>query len=152
MAARTFFRYFPTKEHLLYQGEADWIRDFLDIYPTQPATLSDLEAMRVTLIALTPHFAKKRRSLQLYRRAVESSPTLRGLEQIHYQEDANILAQAIAARRGRRQVDEGCILSASVGLLIYRRAQDIWLDGPANTSLSRVVTKQFKALERQLAL
>jgi AcrR family transcriptional regulator len=150
VATRTFFRYFPTKEHVLYQGEADWIREFLDVYPAQPTTLSDLEAMRVTLVGLTPNVEKSRRSMQLYQRAVDSSPTLRGLEQVHYEQDAGILAQAIAARRGRRRVDEACVLFASVGLLAYRRAVELWLAGPANGSLGKVITQEFELLESQL--
>jgi AcrR family transcriptional regulator len=151
VATRTLFRYFPTKEHILYHGEEDWIHDFVGTYPTQPATLSDLDAMRATLVSLTPHFAKSRQSLLLYRRAVASSPALRGREHDHQEQIIAILAQAIAARRRRRAADEACVLVASVGLLTYLRAQDRWLAGPTNGSLARAITKEFKLLYSQFS-
>jgi AcrR family transcriptional regulator len=151
VATRTLFRYFPTKEHVLYHGEQDWINDFVDKYLAQPATLSDLEAMRVTLVSLTPHVAKSRQSMLLYKRALESSPTLRGREHVHQEEIVAIMAQAVATRRGTRRVDEGCRLFACVSLLTYRRAQDLWLAGPANGSLGRVITKEFKLLYTQVS-
>lgn len=151
VATRTLFRYFPTKEHILYHGEEDWIHDFVGIYPTQPATLSDLDAMRATLVSLTPHFAKARQSLLLYRRAVKSSPALRGREHAHQEQTIAILAQAVAIRRGRRGADEACVLVASVGLLTYIRAQDQWLAGPANGSLARAITKEFRLLYSQFS-
>jgi AcrR family transcriptional regulator len=151
VATRTFFRYFPTKEHALYHGEQDWIQHFVDVYPTQPKTLDDLEAMRVTLVGLTPQLAKARQALLLYQRAVDSSPTLRGREQVHHDETSAVLAQAIASRRGRHQADEACLLLACVGLLAYRRAVELWLAGPAKGSLGRAITKEFKLLRAQFS-
>jgi hypothetical protein len=107
--------------------------------------------MRLTLVGLTPRFAKQRQSLLLYRRAVKSSPALRGREQVHQEQTVAIVAQAVAARRGRRAADEACVLVASVGLLTYLRAQDCWLAGPANGSLARAITKEFKVLYSQFS-
>jgi len=151
VATRTLFRYFPTKEHILYYGEEDWVHDFVDTYPTQPGTLSDLEALWVTLVGLTPRFAKSRQSLLLYRRAVKSSPALRGREHDHQEGTIAILAQAVAARRGRRKTDEASVLVASVGVLAYLRAQDQWLAGPANGSLARAINKEFNLLYSQFS-
>ena len=146
VSTRTFFRYFPTKEHVLYHGEHDWVQAFIDIYPTQPDTLSDLEAMRVTLESLAVRLGKSRRSMLLYQQAVDSSPTLRGHEQDHQSQDIEILARAIAKRRGRTGPDEACTLLAAVTLLVYRRALDLWLAGPPTGSLAKAITKQFRLL------
>jgi AcrR family transcriptional regulator len=146
VSTRTFFRYFPTKEHVLYHGEHDWVQAFIDIYPTQPDTLSDLEAMRVTLESLATRLGKSRRSMLLYQQAVDSSPTLRGREQDHQLQDTEILARAVAERRGRTRPDEACTLLAAVTLLVYRRALDLWLAGPPTGSLAKAITKQFKLL------
>jgi AcrR family transcriptional regulator len=146
VSTRTFFRYFATKEHVLYHGEHDWVQAFIDIYPTQSDTLSDIEAMRVTLESLASRLGKSRRSMLLYQQAVDSSPTLRGHEQAHQLQDTEILARAIAVRRGRSGPDEACILLAAVTLLVYRRALDLWLAGPPTGSLAKAINKQFKLL------
>lgn len=101
VSTRTFFRYFPTKEDVLYHGERDWVQTAIDAYPAQPTTLNDLDAMRVTLETLAPRLEKSHRALGLYQRAVESSPTLRSSEHDHQRESTDVLAQAIATRRGQ---------------------------------------------------
>jgi AcrR family transcriptional regulator len=146
VSTRTFFRYFATKEHVLYHGEHDWVQAFIDILPTQPDTLSDIEAMRVTLESLASRLGKSRRSMLLYQQAVDSSPTLRGHEQAHQLQDTDILARAIAKRRGRTGPDEACTLLAAVTLLVYRRALDLWLTGPPTGSLAKAINRQFKLL------
>jgi AcrR family transcriptional regulator len=151
VSTRTFFRYFPTKEDVLYHGERDWVQTVLDAYPKKPATLNDLDAMRVTFEDLAPELGKSRRSLALYQRAVDSSPTLRGSEQDHQHESTAVLAQAIATRRGQSTPDEGCSLLAAIAMLTYRRALDIWLNGSGAATLATVITKEFKLLAEQLA-
>jgi AcrR family transcriptional regulator len=150
VSARTFFRYFPTKESLLFFGEHDWIQSFAKELPRQPKSLSDLDALCATITSNTPGLVRRRQGLLLFVRSVASSRTLRGLDHDHQQENTRVLAQAIATRRGRRTPDEGCTLLAAIALMAYRRALDIWLAGPANADLATVITKEFKLLSQQL--
>jgi AcrR family transcriptional regulator len=150
VSARTFFRYFPTKESLMFFGEHDWIQSYAEELPLQPKELSDLEALRATITSHTPRLIRRRQSLLLFVRAVASSRTLRGLDHDHQLENTRVLAEAIATRRGQRNPDEGCTLLAAVTLLAYRRALEIWLAGPASTDLAKVITKEFKLLSQQL--
>ncbi len=149
VSARTFFRYFPTKESVLFLGERLWLESFAEVYPTQPRSLSDIDAMCTTLIELAAPVARNRRSLQLYEKAVASSTVLRGREQDHRYEDVGTMAGAIALRRGLPGVDEGCVLLAAVGLVTYRRALDSWLDGPGGVDLGDVIVEEFRILEAQ---
>jgi AcrR family transcriptional regulator len=150
VSARTFFRYFPTKESLLFFGEHDWIQSYAEELPRQPKELSDLDALCATITSHTPRLIRRRQSLLLFVRAVASSRTLRGLDHDHQQQNTRLLAQAIATRRGQRNPDEACTLLAAVTLLAYRRALDIWLAGPASTDPAKVITKEFKLLSQQL--
>jgi AcrR family transcriptional regulator len=150
VSARTFFRYFPTKESLMFSGEHDWIQSYAEELPRQPASLSDLDALCAIITDNTPRLVRRRQSLLLFVRSVASSRTLRGLEHDHQEENTRVLAEAIAARRGRRTPDEGCTLLAAVGLLAYRRALDIWLAGPASADLAKVITREFKLLSEQV--
>jgi AcrR family transcriptional regulator len=151
VSARTFFRYFPTKESVLFLGERDWVTSFADAYLVQPRSLSDVDAMCATIVDLARPMAKGRRGLQLYDRAVASSVALRGREQDHRTDDAATMAEAIAARRGLPAVDEGCILLATVGIAIYVRALDSWLAGPASHDLGRIIEEEFRILEHQFS-
>ncbi len=148
VSARTFFRYFPTKESVLFLGEPEWLQSFAEVYPAQPRALGDVDAMCTTLTELASGLLRGRRAMQLYQRAVASSATLRGREQDHRQEDVTNMAAAIAVRRGLREVDESCLLLASIGLVTYWRAIDVWLNGPGGTDLRTVIVDEFNHLAR----
>lgn len=149
VSARTFFRYFATKESLLFFGEHDFIQSYAEELPQQPQELSDLDALCATIINQAPRLVRRRQSLLLFVRSVASSRTLRGLDHDHQLENTRVLAQAVAARRGKRNPDEACTLLAAVTLLAYRRALDIWLAGPASADLAKVITTEFKLLSQQ---
>ena len=146
VSARTFFRYFPTKESVLFLGERAWVESFALLYRGQPDSLSDVDAMCATLIALASGLARSRPALRLYERAVASSLTLRGREQDHQREDVEKVAEAIGARRGLTRADEACTLLAAVGVLAYRRALNAWLAGPADAELSDFIAEEFRLL------
>ncbi len=147
VSPRTFFRYFATKESVLFVGEYGWFQSFTTELLAQPASLSDIEAIRETLVHLAPGLAKIRKALVLYERAVASSPTLRGRVRDRQQEDIATVAEAIATRRGLAKPDESCGLLGALSLLVYRRAVTKWLEGPASAEPSAVVAAEFDLLQ-----
>jgi AcrR family transcriptional regulator len=151
VSGRTFFRYFPTKESVLWAGEREWVEAFVQRYPTQPRSLSDIDALCATIIELAPSLGSARRSLLRYQKAVASSVTLRGRERDHSREDIEKMVEAVAARRGLAEPDESCVLLAAVGMLAYRRALDRWLGGPAEADVAQVIADEFDALTRNFS-
>ena len=147
VSVRTFFRYFPTKDLVLFLGRYDFVQEFISGLLNQPKSASDLDAVRAAFMASTPGFAERRKALRLYERAVASSPTLRGREQDRQIEDVDAIAQAIATRRDLRVPDERCALLAATGLLAYRRALGRWLAGPAGGEFAHAVADEFALLE-----
>jgi AcrR family transcriptional regulator len=146
VSPRTFFRYFPTKESVLFVGEYGWFESFTKHYLSQPDALGCVEALRQTLIDLAPELTKIRRSLALYERAVASSPTLRGRVHDHQQQDIATLGGAIAERSGFDQPDERSSLLAAICLVAYRRCLTLWLAGPASVDPSTIIARQFDLL------
>jgi AcrR family transcriptional regulator len=142
VSARTFFRYFPTKDSVLFVGEYGWFQSLTEDFLAQPDSLSDVAALLETLLAKPP----RRRSLQLYEKAVASSPTLRGVVHDHQQEDIETLAEAIAVRGRCRQADERCRLLATVVLVTYRRALTRWIAGPTSVDARELIAKEFRLL------
>jgi AcrR family transcriptional regulator len=151
VSVRTFFRYFPLKESVMFSGKHAWIQSFAELCRAQPAALSDLDAMCAALVAATAEIDRNRRSLRLYERAVASSPTLRGLAQNHYEQDMDRVAHAIAARHGLARADRSSTLLAAVGMLIYRRALDTWLAGPPDAQLGDVIAENFRLLAEAIS-
>jgi AcrR family transcriptional regulator len=147
VAVRTFFRYFPTKESVLYVGEAEWIHNVLAELADQPASVGDLAAVRAAILAATTPMSHRRSALAKYAKAVASSPTLRGREQDYHRANAHMLAEAIAARRGVEAPDRRSTMLARISLLTYRRALDLWLGGPDTAELRDVISGEFDLLE-----
>lgn len=150
VSARTFFRYFPTKESVLYAHEHLWFQSMTEIYLAQPRSRSDIEALSATLVEFSTDLVLKRRSLQLYRRALVSSPTLRGRQQDRHVEEIDELAKAVAARRGLSSYDEGCALVAATALLTHRRALEAWLSH-RNLDLGEMISEEFEILSAQFS-
>jgi len=146
VSVRTFFRYFPNKELVLFLGRYDAIQAFAHALLDQPASSSDLDAMRAAFMTSAPGYADRRKALVLYERAVASSPTLRGNEQDRYVEDVHTLAKAISTRHGLAEPDEACKLLAAIGLLANRRALGRWLAGPASGDFAVAVAEEFDLL------
>ena len=146
VSARTFFRYFPTKESVLFFGAANWVESFERVYGEQPDSLSDIDAVCASLIEIAPRIARGRASLRLYARAVASSPTLRGRAHDLSQGYVENVARSIAARRRLARVDEATTLLAATCILTYRRAIDLWLAGPASTRLEDAIAREFELL------
>jgi AcrR family transcriptional regulator len=147
VSVRTFFRYFPTKELVLFHGRYDFMQTFATGLQAQPESVSDVEAMRAAFLASSPGFADRRKALRLYERAVASSHTLRGREQILQFDDIHTIAEAIGRRRGDAQPDEACALLAAIGLLTYRRALGRWLAGPDSGDFADLIADEFDLLE-----
>jgi AcrR family transcriptional regulator len=143
VSARTFFRYFPTKESVLWAGEYDWVQAFNTAFLDEPAELADIDAMRNAFVSAASSFARGRRFFAMYQRAVASSPTLRGRGQEHRDDNVRSLAAAIATRRQLDAADEGCWLLAALGLLVYTRTLERWLDGPTSTNLGELIDAEF---------
>jgi AcrR family transcriptional regulator len=151
VSPRTFFRYFPTKESVLFVGEYGWLQSFNKEFLAQPEELGDLEALRATLHALAPDVSKRRAALQLYEQAVASSPTLRGGVFDHQQQDIASIAGAIATRRGLDEPDLACTTLATVVLLTYRNGLMRWLAGPASADVREPIGEGFDLLLAELS-
>ena len=146
VSPRTFFRYFSTKESVLFVGEEGWVERLTSTFLSQPAALSDIEALTAALVALASGFTESRKSQLLYEKAVRTSATLRGRVHEHQLHDISMLAAAIATRRKLSEVDESCILAASIALITHRRALDRWLAGPASADPCAAIRYHFDLL------
>jgi AcrR family transcriptional regulator len=146
VSPRTFFRYFQSKEAVLFFGAYEFFASFTALYKAQPESLSEVEAMRDSFISLAPVIVRRRDALLLVDRAIASSNTLRGRQYDHQHADRKLLARAVAARRGLVHPDESCIILGIVGQAVFRRAFDVWLGGPSRRDLAEVIAAEFAVL------
>jgi AcrR family transcriptional regulator len=148
VSPRTFFRYFPTKESVVFHRDYGFMRSFATAYLEQPRSATDYEALRATFADLTVGFSALRPRIETYRAAVDSSAVLVGREQEHLADHARTVAGAIARRRGDPMPLHDAHTLAVVTLTLYQRALRRWLDGPRSIELADLVDDEFARLPR----
>src|SRR5262249_39523777 len=77
LSPRTFFRYFGTKEAVLFAGTELRRAIFLDALADQPADARPFEAIEGASRALAVHYEPDREALRTRARIVEAAPSLR---------------------------------------------------------------------------
>jgi AcrR family transcriptional regulator len=145
VSPRTFFRYFPTKESVLFFGEYDFIDAVSGVYLAQPEGASDFEAMANSFALLAPGLKRIRKRIAQYHEAVASSLVLLGRERRNHEANAEVVAKAVADRRHLPTPDDECRLLASVGMLLVERALNQWLATPSR-ALEDIIRQEFAAL------
>ncbi|GAB1814461.1 TetR/AcrR family transcriptional regulator [Mycobacterium sp. MUNTM1] len=145
VSPRTFFRYFPTKESVLFSGEYDFVASFSGVYRAQDEALSDYQAVAESFALLAPGLKRIRQRIAQYHDAVESSLTLLGRERRNHDDNIATIAAVVAQRRGLPEPDEECLLLASVSMLLLQRAMERWLL-TRGAGLDDLIRQEFSAL------
>lgn len=145
VSPRTFFRYFPTKESVLFFGEYDFIDAMSGVYLAQPEEVSDFEAMANSFALLAPSLKRIRKRIAQYHEAVASSLVLLGRERRNHEANAETVAKVIADRRQLPAPDSECRLLAAIGMLLVERALNQWLAAPGR-ALDDLIRQEFAAL------
>jgi len=146
VSPRTFFRYFPTKESVLFSGEYDFMRLFAGALMAQDPNIPEFEAICRTLVALAPRVEPLRERVRLYELAIASSMLLRGREQATLEDNINVMAAAIAERCGLEQPDESCEILSSLSHVTLRRALESWLAGSPRQTFAEFIAVEFRRL------
>jgi AcrR family transcriptional regulator len=145
VSPRTFFRYFSTKESVLFFGEYDFVDAVSGVYLAQPDEMSDFEAMANSFAVLAPGLKRIRKRIAQYHEAVASSLVLLGRERKNHEANAETVAKVIAERRGLPTPDDECRLLASVGMFLVERALNQWLATPGR-ALEDIIRQEFASL------
>ncbi|WP_216893196.1 TetR/AcrR family transcriptional regulator [Nocardia alni] len=139
---RTFFRHFPDKREVLFDGEAE-LRDAL--IQTVAEAPEDLEPFEILLCA----FRKSARNLESNRpysdprwKVIAATPALRERELAKHA----LLTDAVAEALRHRGVGNGLAdLAARTGWAAYQHAVEAWQDDPAQ-SLDEHLSRAFDDL------
>ncbi|MEV4343191.1 TetR family transcriptional regulator [Actinoplanes sp. NPDC049596] len=145
VTTRTFFRYFPDKEEILF-ADADALNEALTEELRQVSDLTDpLRAVTRTLAGHDWARLGSREALRRRDRMIASHPRLLERDLIKQQQMADGFRDAL---RGRGVDDDVAELAAGAGAQVFRMAYRRWLQGDAELS---TVTDDVMALLTRLA-
>jgi AcrR family transcriptional regulator len=138
VSARTFFRYFGSKEDVLYVERTSRQAALHAGVLAAPPSVAPLAALHVGLLAAAPSFDRDQTLLQ--ERAASRSAVLRGRQAEVVQSWEVAMADALLARGAVGDVD---VVSA-VGVAAFRTAVTRWLRDPR--PLAEHLDEVFRAL------
>jgi AcrR family transcriptional regulator len=130
VSVTTFFRYFDSKEAVVFSSEDDGLPAVRKTIVAQPRSKTDLEAAQAGLRAWLD-LGPDPDELVRHWRAMTSSYALtgRGLRAISAVQDA--ISDSLAERRGLREPDDVCRLTAAVAMATLAQAWGSWHRTPA---------------------
>jgi len=145
VSVRTFFRYFGTKEDVLFARGMD-IDALVDALAVQPPSVTPLDAIRRAYHAQPTPTPDEAAIHVLFHRAMSSSAALQGryLEGIH--EFRARLAGTLAARAGRSEPTDADVLAAMIGQTLLDHALSCWMAAGAAGDLATEVDAAFARL------
>jgi len=149
VSPRTFFRYFSSKEDVLFAAGDERLRQLLDAIASRPSGEAPLRSMRMAALSLVPEYTSDRSQLITRKRIIAETQSLRsrGLERQLGWEDA------VTDALGQRITDAGPAtielrLVAGVTTATLRAALHTWLE--AGGDLATLIDDAFDRLSRGL--
>lgn len=124
---RTFFRYFPDKREVLFDGEATVRAALTTAIADAPAKLGPLDTLLQAFRSFVPMLEGKRAYAEPRHEIISATPALHERELAKVAALADALADALVARG---VPDLRATLAARAGMAAFAHAASAWLDDP----------------------
>ncbi|OXR46013.1 putative mycofactocin biosynthesis transcriptional regulator MftR [Nocardia cerradoensis] len=127
---RTFFRHFPDKREVLFDGEADLRTTLMQAVVEAPQGLSPFEVLLRAFRESVRNLERNRPFSDPRRQVIAATPALRERELAKHAG----LTDAVAEALRQRDIDAGTAdLAARTGWAAYQHAVRAWIDDPADS-------------------
>jgi len=154
VSPRTFFRYYASKEDLLFSFpnrdrplyfiSSESFKEVLAEVLARPTPGDDLAAVSAALQAIAPSIEEYRERIAMFTTACESSAALRGRQADASRQLARWISDAMAHRRGG--ADEVSETVARVAITLFAVAVERWQASNGARSLQVCVAETFDQL------
>jgi AcrR family transcriptional regulator len=153
VSPRTFFRYFPSKEAVLFADGEDRRSALIAALAAQPADVGPLDALRAAMLDLARTYRDDRQVLVVRSRVLQASVQLRAYKAEHQRGWEEALSDELGrrARAVRRPLSRFELrLLSGVAVAALRAAVDTWIDDRRAPSLEVLVDRAFAGLAEGL--
>ncbi len=142
VSLRTFFRYFESKDDVLFAREMD-IEPFLAVLRATDPDQPPLDAFRDAYLAQPRLSAEDAAQAVLFHRAMGSSAVLQGQYVAGMEWFREQVATALAERHGGGAPDDADVLAATLGQSTLDHAYRLWLAQQGRGDLRAIVERSF---------
>jgi len=151
VSERTFFRYFSSKEDVIFPDAEQQRRHVDELLTNLPATMTVIDGMRAALRTISHEF-KESQELQLARaRLVSVTPSLQAMIVLREQEWVEALAKAIADRLELDIDDLRPELTAAVIVAAFRVVMNRWIKSGGSEDINEMLDRALAYVGEGLA-
>lgn len=144
---RTFFRYFPDKREVLFDGEAIVRATLVEAIAYAPKGLSPIEVLHRAFSEFAPVLEARRSYAKPRQDLIMATPALHERELSKLDALSASLADALSSRGIEAR---HATLAAKIGMAAFVQASQIWMDDPADGLAAQIETA-FAELKTLLA-
>lgn len=165
VARRTFFRYFDSKESLVFPHRAERLLRFVELLDATPADESPLASLRQIAQVFAKEYSQHRRQLIARQRLIDAVPALRAREREIDEDWEGAMAQAFhryfagargepdapkTASRGKEapKIDLRAKVLAGGAIGVIRATMRYWFDHNGRPDLGELGARAIDHLER----
>jgi AcrR family transcriptional regulator len=144
VSERTFFRYFPAKEDVVFPDAEERLGHMKEVVANLPQDVSLIEGLRQALTVISLEYEESREIQMMRARLVMATPSLQTFIFHREQEWVELFASAIAERLGLdHDQDMRPELTAAVVVAVFRVVMTRWIrsdgDGDIGSSLDEAL-------------
>lgn len=167
VARRTLFRYFDSKESLVFPNRAERLQRFIELLESNPVDESPLKSLRAIAQIFAKEYSQHRRQLLARQRLIESVPALRAREREIDEDWEQAMAQAFhryfesgepgalaartrprSTRLDRKKVDLRARVLAGAAIGVIRATMQYWFDHNGRPDLGELGAQAIDHLEQ----
>jgi AcrR family transcriptional regulator len=147
VSPRTFFRYFRSKEDVLF-ADADVQRGHvMDVLASQPADVPPLAALRAAALDVAAEYQRTRDAVVLRYRIISETPSLRTrLAERHHGWESAVIAELRRTGRSDGMPELTLRLTVAAVTTALRVATDVWIEQQGDADLRALVTTALDEL------
>ncbi|MDQ6726333.1 MAG: TetR family transcriptional regulator [Actinomycetota bacterium] len=151
VSPRTFFRYFGSKEDVLF-ADADVQRAHLmDVLASLPPELPPLRALQAAVLEVAGDYEDQRDALLLRHRIVAATPSLHGrVADRHHCWESEVIAELRRSGRGAGMSELTLRLSVAAATTALGVATDVWIEGKGEGDLRALLSEALDRLRAGL--
>ncbi|HMK10464.1 MAG TPA: TetR family transcriptional regulator [Acidimicrobiales bacterium] len=151
VSPRTFFRYFSSKEDVLFAQSDRSLERLLATLRNEPADLRPLEALRRAMRALARDYVEDKEAVVLRHQIMTATPALRtrATERQHGWE-ASVIERLRAGGQAAAMSDLDVRLVVAASMTALRVAITVWVADTSDVELEDIIDATFDRLHRGL--
>jgi AcrR family transcriptional regulator len=148
LTERTYFRYFADKREVLFWGSGDLQELFVNAVADAPDSSSPIDAVAAALESAAGFFEDRRAHAQQRQAVIAANSSLQERELIKLASLSSAMAEAL---RGRGVGEPAAMLTAEVGIAVFKVGFELWIDESNDRGFSQIMQEAFGDLRGVLA-